>query len=364
LRGITPVALLSGLESAMTIRTALALAILATVTVAPAPAGAADEYVLPFIATPNAPGGAAGGAEGIMNITVENGKSTVKLKVRGLYPDAVYTIWTAFNYLAPGMEKSTRHAPPSCSANGSSTDPLCAGGNWKGWADFPAEGNGVAPTAKISARFTDGMGPDPGATFTTNSNGDGQVTVRLDFDITTEAPVGNKDIIVQCAPVPGVKLGLNSRGNLDKICVDPGSTPLRVTSTWLREFIGKYLKADRAMMCANYDPAADPENFNPVTQPVDYAHALAEDTRLWQCVDPRTGMPRVLRYGFDHFRLANHLDDLTHGFIGGNGTDHVIDMVGMRACAVPPLPQLPAAGGLSIDYTCPVPAAKDFRLND
>jgi hypothetical protein len=32
----------------------------------------------------------------------------------------------------------------------------------------------------------------------------------------------------------------------------------------------------------------------------------------------------------DHFRLANHPDGLTHGFISGNSVDHLIDMVGRR----------------------------------
>jgi len=40
---------------------------------------------------------------------------------------------------------------------------------------------------------------------------------------------------------------------------------------------------------------------------------------------------RVPRFEFDHFRLAAHPDSLTHGFIGGNGTDHRIDMVGRRS---------------------------------
>jgi len=49
-------------------------------------------------------------------------------------------------------------------------------------------------------------------------------------------------------------------------------------------------------------------------------------------VDPQTGngLPRVWRFPFDHFRLAAHPDGLTHGFIGGNEAEHVIDMVGRR----------------------------------
>jgi len=56
-------------------------------------------------------------------------------------------------------------------------------------------------------------------------------------------------------------------------------------------------------------------------------------------VDPKngTGLPRVWRYPFDHFRLAAHPDELTHGFIGGSAFEHAIDMVGRR-CRLQPVP--------------------------
>jgi len=39
----------------------------------------------------------------------------------------------------------------------------------------------------------------------------------------------------------------------------------------------------------------------------------------------------VWRYPFDHFRLAAHSDELTHGFIDGSAFEHAIDMVGRRS---------------------------------
>ena len=91
-----------------------------------------------------------------------------------------------------------------------------------------------------------------------------------------------------------------------------------MTTTWLRKYIAQVPAADRASQCANYD-AAEPGGI------------------YWQCIDPDTvdpntgnGLPRVWRFPFDHFRLAAHPDGLTHGFIGGNETEHVIDMVGRR----------------------------------
>jgi len=91
-----------------------------------------------------------------------------------------------------------------------------------------------------------------------------------------------------------------------------------VTTTWLRKYIAQVAAVDRAAQCANYNPS-DPGAI------------------YWQCIDPATvdphtgnGLPRVWRFPFDHFRLAAHPDGLTHGFIGGNESEHVIDMVGRR----------------------------------
>lgn len=326
-------------------KTGIALAIGFLTAVAFPLAASAETYTLPFIATANAPVGATG----VMKITVEGGTSSVHLAVRGLYPNALYTIWTAFGHLAPGMEKGidpttgeVRHSPFQCPPAGtppSATPPPGCPNPWTGWlyrdgTPYPFNGNTVAPTAPISSKFTDGMGADPGATFVTDANGDGQVTVQLDYDITTGAPIGNSDLIrqsVTTCTAPGVCTTMN----------------MRITGTYLRKFIGDYRLGQRASMCANYDPAADAEALGLPNHPL--------DSRFWQCVDPDTGLPRVHRFGFEHFRLANHVDALTHGFIGGSSVDHVIDMVGMRACAVDKngraLPKLKSKSHFS--YDCP-----------
>jgi hypothetical protein len=330
----------------MTLLIALAVALLGTVGFSPATAAADGIWDLDFIATANWPG-----AEGKMRLAVANGKTTLTFKVRNAAPDTVYTIWTVFNHLAPGMEKSldtdangntiVRHAPDSCGANKSSSDPRCTltgSGSWTGWAGFPVDGHGVAPTAKTSARFTDGMGLDPGATFITNQHGDSRVTVSLDYDITEEAPVGNKNVVTQ------------------RVCVPAHSTTncfarVNITTTYLRRFIAEFPQATREDTCANYHSDADPE------APGNHAAATGEDARQWQCVDPKTGMPRIHRFGFDHFRIANHVDGLTHGFIGGNGIDHIIDLVGLRACALDAdgqkLPKLDTPAGVTVNYKCP-----------
>jgi hypothetical protein len=306
----------------MKTRYSLVLGVLAVVSLA-APA-AADNYTLSFIPTQNAPAG----AQATMWIQVTNGQSTIGLQARGLYPNTLYTIWTVFNVLKyPGepfpLATETQEVPsfPAASRPG-----------------FPAEGNGVAPLARLDDGFTGGMGRDPGSTFITDSRGNGGVKVTVDYDIVNEAPVANKDVILQCVPVPGTTIYVDPVTLKPKtVCMDPASHMVKVTTTWLRAYVGQYELAERATQCANYDPTFDQDlpTYDAVT-----AHGM--DARLWQCVDPSTvgltngGLPRVPRFVFNHFRLANHPDGLTHGFIGGNTTaDHWIDMVGLYADLVP-----------------------------
>ncbi len=265
--------------------------------------GNEEQYVLEFVPTQNAPG-----AQGTMTIKVDVDKpaTNVHFVVSGAYPNTLYTIWTVYNILDEAKWKEAIEAGkievPSISA---STRP-----------GFPPEGNGVSPLARLDSAFTSGMGQDPGASFVTNADGDGEVQVKLDYDLVTAAPVSNKDIIAQCAPSVS-------------IC----EKQIKVTTTWLRRFIGEFPPADRASTCANYNATADPDSPQ-----YDTVASKGMNARVWQCVDPATvnpgtgeGLPRVHRFQFDHFRLANHPDDLTHGFIGGNGVDHWIDMVGRRA---------------------------------
>jgi hypothetical protein len=176
------------------------------------------------------------------------------------------------------------------------------------------EGGAVAPTASLTAGFTNGMGLDPGATFVTDGWGNATMRILLDYNILGNTyddgpPVGNKTLVTQCVvDAPGPQRGpCTSSRNLQ-----------RVTTTWLRRYIAQVPSADRASYCGNYN-ASDPTQI------------------FWQCIDPATmdpdtgnGLPRVWRFPFDHFRLAAHPDGLTHGFIGGNETEHVIDMVGRR----------------------------------
>ena len=163
------------------------------------------------------------------------------------------------------------------------------------------------------------MGIDPGASFVTDEDGDGEIALTLDYDLLREAPVSNKDVITQC---------VSRAFDATKGCLDT----VKITTTWLRTFVGEFPPSERARRCANYDPDADSDVVSDETK------RRGADARLWQCVDPtsvnrRSGrfIVRVPRFEFDHFRLAAHPDSLTHGFIGGNGTDHRIDMVGRRS---------------------------------
>jgi hypothetical protein len=252
-----------------------------------------------------------------MRIAVKNDKpeTEVQFDVDGAYPDTVYTIWIVFNTLKEPLP-TTGISVPSISASTR--------------AGFPREGNGVSPMAPMNSAFTAGMGMDPGASFVTDKNGKGKVNVKLDYDLIQGAPVSSNAMIPQCVPVPGVSLVVGSDGKATQVCTDPASKMLRITTTWLRRFIAEFPVAQRAGLCANYNATFDPESgaYDPIA-------SKGMNARWWQCIDPANGLPRVHMYAFDHFRLANHPDDLTHGFIGGNGVDHWIDMVGRRADVLP-----------------------------
>jgi len=276
-----------------------------------APTLAPGQYVLKFeptamvYGTPNGsqPVMRPGSVSGVMTLSVANGQTDVQFFVKNLRPNTIYTIWTVFYplqwplYFAPG---SARPA----------LDPNYPNGP----AGYYVDGGAVAPTASMNDSFTNGMGLDPGVTFVTDGWGNGSVRLTLDYNILGNTyddgpPVGNKSLVTQCV--------VDSPGPQRGPC--PSSSNVqRVTTTWLRKYIAQVPAADRASQCANYD----------TSQP---------GIIYWQCIDPATvdsssgnGLPRVWRFPVDHFRLAAHPDGLTHGFIGGNDTEHVIDMVGRR----------------------------------
>ena len=261
-----------------------------------------ETYILYFRPTQNAPPDAS--AKMTIAVDVSRGDTLVKFSVRHAYPNTLYTIWTVFNELRWPLPKKGVDVPAGSAAKR---------------PGFPQDGNGVSPLARLDAPFTSGMGIDPGASFVTDEYGDGDITLTLDYDLIREAPVSNKNLVTQC---------VSRSFDATKGCPDR----VKVTTTWLRTFIGEFPPSDRARYCANYDPDADSDVVSDETK------RRGADARLWQCVDPasvnpRTGrfIVRVPRFEFDHFRLAAHPDSLTHGFIGGNGTDHRIDMVGRRS---------------------------------
>jgi hypothetical protein len=275
-------------------------------------AAQSQKYILSFIPTQNWPS-----ANAVMEIQVDgHGETHVKLKVRNAAPNMLYTLWTVFNPLVWPLP-TQGEAVPSRPAQ-SRVDAV--------YGPFPPQGNGVSPVAPLRSAFTGGMGLDPGITFYTDGHGNGDFDIKLDYDLVNAAPVSSKDVIAQSVCTTG--------SNADGSC---SSKPVSVliTSTWLRVFVANFSLDQRSDMCANYDPEADPQ-ANPAWAPG------GENALLWQCMDPdtvdgqgRKGVSRVYRYVFDHFRLAGHVDDFTHGFIGGNGTDHRIDMVGRRQDMLP-----------------------------
>jgi hypothetical protein len=288
-----------------------------------APKSGAERYVLEFRRTQNLPKTKYPRAEATLTMKVVNGETVAHLRLRGTQPNMLYTIWIVFNIL-------------ECADCGSSLSVPSYPASLR--QDFPAEGNGVAPLARLDDAFTSGMGLDPGIVVVTNDRGDGEVTAKLDYDLIRKAPVGNKDIIQQCRLDPSYTS--ESELKVDSGCSEDANRAIRITTTWLRKFVMDVVQS--------VEPCANPGR------------------PLWQCIDPATvdphtgsGLPRVPRFEFDHFRLAAHPDLLTHGFIGGNSFDHEIDMVGLRCDVVSDVPveiTRPSLGGVIVPATSSTPA--------
>src|SRR5207249_11921609 len=100
----------------------------------------------------------------------------------------------------------TYHPPPT-------TAPALHPPRPQGPPVYYLEGGVVAPTASLSAQFTNGMGIDPGVSFVTDSYGNGYVRLTLDYNILGNTyddapPVGNKVIVTQCVvDTPGPQSG-------------------------------------------------------------------------------------------------------------------------------------------------------------
>jgi hypothetical protein len=272
----------------------------------------AVQYTLEFVPTRNA----LPGTSATMTITVVDGQTTVTFDLNKGYPDTVYTVWIVYNKLTWPLQYNSSGFPLADPATNDQT--------------FPPEGLGVAPAGRLDQPFTDGMGLDQGITLVTNGGGNGYAQITLDYDLVAEAPVANKNIVTQCVP---------SVSNCIK--------KLSIASTWLRKYVIEFPVFQRAANCANYDPAYDPDvsGRDPNSGLYDPV-ATVLDSRFWQCIDlatlrnpndPWSGLPRVPRFKFDHFRLAPHPDFATHGLFGGNVTEHFIDMIGRR-CDLRPIP--------------------------
>src|SRR3989442_920813 len=123
---------------------------------------------------------------GTMTISVSNGQTDLQFSVKNLRPNTIYTIWTVFYPLAWPMYFPPGSARPALDPNYPT-----------GPAGYYVDAGVVAPTASLSAHFTNGMGLDPGVTFVTDSWGYGSVHLTLDYNILGNAyddgpPLGTK----------------------------------------------------------------------------------------------------------------------------------------------------------------------------
>src|SRR5712691_2641006 len=174
-----------------------------------------ETYILDFRPTQNATPGASGKMK--ISVGVSRGDTLVKFSVRHAYPNTLYTIWTVFNELRWPLPKKGVDVPASSAAKR---------------PGFPQAGNGVSPLARLDARFTSGMGIDPGASFVTDGDGDGEIMLTLDYDLVREAPVSNKNLVTQC---------VSRSFGTTKGCLKT----VKVTTTWLRTFIGEFPPSER-----------------------------------------------------------------------------------------------------------------------
>src|SRR5499433_3307465 len=235
------------------------LGLLAPLVLAQSVSAQTQTFTLQFLPTQNAPPQ----AQGVLAIQINPSQTVAKLSLTGLYPHTLYTLWTVFNILecaACGVGSEVPSSPAT------------------GRPGFPIQGNGVTPTAPLGAGFTAGMGLDPGLNVVTDASGNGSALVQLNFDLVWNAPVSNRDIILQCSP--GLATGLDAVTG-KPIC-PLGSQIVRVTSTWLRRFIGEFPLDQRAAACANYDAQFDQDS--PL---YDITVAKGTNAATWQCVDPK-----------------------------------------------------------------------------
>src|SRR2546428_8380200 len=175
---------------------------------------------------------------GTMTVSVSNGQTDLQFSVKNLRPNTIYTIWTVFYPLAWPM-----YFPPG------STRPALDPNYPTGPAGYYVDGGVVAPTASLSAHFTNGMGLDPGVTFVTDGWGNGSVHLTLDYNILGNTyddgpPVGNKALVTQCVvDSPGPQRG--SRPSPSRI--------QRATTTWLRKDIAQVAAGGPPLHCSQHN---------------------------------------------------------------------------------------------------------------
>src|SRR5438552_7728089 len=100
-----------------------------------------ETYILYFRPTQNAPPGASGKMK--ISVDASRGDTRVKFSVRHAYPNTLYTIWTVFNVLPCPFPKKCAHVPAASAAKR---------------PDFPQDGHGFCPIARLDSPFTAGMG--------------------------------------------------------------------------------------------------------------------------------------------------------------------------------------------------------------
>ena len=149
-------------------------------------------------------------AAGTVIVSTENGRSTLTLRVSGLTPNAVHSIWQLFDATAPPFI-----VDPVLGLAVVTDDNL---GTLA--AVFPA-----GPAAADNAGYKAGTGLDPNG-FLTDAQGKATFTVKLNYDITKSqiAPIvlAPQTQTVQVQPVTGSGACTASSGSTFQSLIDSG----------------------------------------------------------------------------------------------------------------------------------------------
>lgn len=219
------------------------------------------------------------GQGGTVQITVENGHTTLDFSLSGLTPNAVHSVWLL---LDSGANPCGGANQPACLAPFvSCAGPQCVAID----AATGTKANvfGFTPAARDSAGFRAGNGLDPNG-FVTDDDGNASFTIKLNYDIFQP---GVAPTVLRPGDSQTLAVTFDSP-TMGTTCVStPGASfPARIDSAYMRVY--------------NTSTVANLPSVSPSYQVLD-----------------EKGRPRLVRASVRAFEVIEHFDRLTHGHLPG-----------------------------------------------